>query len=254
MKKNVSLLSLKASVRLHDLVPHVLELLHDLPRRPVELLRYPRLDLPGQLRKLLTQAAVNDVPDRVVGRPEGEVVPAAQRRVVLPEVHLEVREKVGVLFGGEGNERADLAEHGDVQDHLLAARLHGGPAHGRHGVPEVEAASRVQLVGGSAPVGAISPRRQEAAACGVVLHLPRGVRGEPADKDVSKLVPAHDRVVVQRDARSDVPRDHVVREHVDLVVLPPVPAKVEALLGVPAVDPVPRRLHGDHKVRKFSTL
>ena len=58
--------------------------------------------------------------DGRVVRPEGHVVPPNQRERLLPaQKQLQVREELCVLLGGQGQQRADAAGDGGVQQELL---------------------------------------------------------------------------------------------------------------------------------------
>ncbi len=70
---------------------------------------------------LLAKPAVDDKFDREVVRAKREVVPAAQGRLLLSNMHLEVLEKVDVLAVGKGHQGADGARHGGVHEGFRAA-------------------------------------------------------------------------------------------------------------------------------------
>eukprot|EP00982_Pelagococcus_subviridis_P016708 31494-Pelagococcus_subviridis.AAC.25 len=89
---------------------------------------------------------------------------------------------------------------------------------------------------------------------GAPFSVPPDAFPPPRDEDVSKLVRARHRVVIERQRRGDVPRLDVVRDDDQREVLSFVLDEVEALLDVADVDAVAGRVHRRDEVWEVSVL
>lgn len=109
---------------LHE-IPHLLELLRDLRRGAVHVVRQLLLLSIRQRRVALAQVAVDRVAHGLEVGPVGQVVALAQRSELLPHKHLQVLEEGHLFLGARGGEGVDAARDGADQQHLLALRLEG---------------------------------------------------------------------------------------------------------------------------------
>mmetsp|Transcript_36613 Transcript_36613/g.81476 ORF Transcript_36613/g.81476 Transcript_36613/m.81476 type:complete len:230 (-) Transcript_36613:3346-4035(-) len=153
---------------LQDLVADVLQLLEHLTRAAVQLLRNAALLGSRQRGVLGAQVSIHCVLDREVRGAVRHVVAATQGGVLLPEVHLQVREEVNILPGREGVQRANAAHHSGIQNDLLAARLQACPLQRCDRVSDMEVDDVVQLVRCSVQ---LAQGLCQLAASRVLLHL-----------------------------------------------------------------------------------
>mmetsp|Transcript_14057 Transcript_14057/g.46181 ORF Transcript_14057/g.46181 Transcript_14057/m.46181 type:complete len:390 (-) Transcript_14057:39-1208(-) len=228
-----------------------LELAHNLSRRAFHGFRDAPLRVGAEACELLAEVAVHDILDGVIVRAVREVVSPAERGELLAHVHLELRRKVDILAGGEGEHGSDSAADGAVDEHLEAARLERRLGHPADGFADVELCDGDGFVCGAVERAL---RRREPSARGVVLHLLRDVLRQARDEDVAKLVAARHRVVVEHHPRRQPPWARLVRKDVHHVVLRLVPHKVEPFLDVPDVDALALRLDGANRVGKVFVL
>mmetsp|Transcript_22037 Transcript_22037/g.74111 ORF Transcript_22037/g.74111 Transcript_22037/m.74111 type:complete len:288 (+) Transcript_22037:62-925(+) len=203
-------------------VANVLELFGHLLGRAIQVLGDGCLRLGGQGAVLLAQVAVGRVLDRVEGGAVEHVVPAAQRGRLLAKVHLQVLEEVYVVLGGDGQQRPHCAHVGHKEDALGTPRgeLHALEAH--YDLAHVVLGHQVRLIG---------------RAVQVAVHVGRvggatGLRRQAEHEHVAELVRSGHRVVVQLARGGEVPRDGLVGEHGERVVLRAVAHPVEGLGGV----------------------
>lgn len=87
----------------------ILELLRHLGRGSLEIARDALLLRRLDRIELLAEITVDDVLHRIVVRPEGQMIPAAERRMLGSHVHLEVLKEIVILVAGERHEDAHSA-------------------------------------------------------------------------------------------------------------------------------------------------
>ena len=79
------------------------------------------------------------------GRAVVQVIPATQRRVLLPHVQLKVLEKIIVVRVLKRQQRANSTRHGRVEDALGPARRQDGLLQRQDGLSNVEVGQYVNL-------------------------------------------------------------------------------------------------------------
>mmetsp|Transcript_23153 Transcript_23153/g.78133 ORF Transcript_23153/g.78133 Transcript_23153/m.78133 type:complete len:545 (+) Transcript_23153:231-1865(+) len=223
---------------LQDARGELLELFGDLGGRSVEVVGYRLLLGGGQRVEERQVVAVDARLDGEVGGAEEELLAAAERRRLLPHVHLEGGEQLDVLARGEREQCADAAEEGRVEDHLGAARPERHLLQRRDRLAHVELHNLLRLGRRAVErkVVAAGARRHQRRVVRVVAHLAR----QAADEDVAELVGARERVRVERAGGGEPARRDVIGEDGERVVGALVVHKVEGL-GEVADDDALRR-------------
>mmetsp|Transcript_13607 Transcript_13607/g.31854 ORF Transcript_13607/g.31854 Transcript_13607/m.31854 type:complete len:212 (+) Transcript_13607:75-710(+) len=169
---------------LEDTVAEILQLLEHLARRPVELGRDRALRRHRQRRELLAQVAVRHILDGEEGRAEEHMVPAAEWRRLLTQVHLEMLEEVNVVSRAHREERADAAHICGVENHLVPGRREAFLLHRHHQFAHMELHHLIRLVCG-APQNAVGRRAH-------IIRLAISLSRKPHHKNIAEFVRACD--------------------------------------------------------------
>ena len=77
------------------------------------------------------------------------MIPAAQRRILAPHVHLQMLEKVVVLVGREGHQHAHRAGQAGVHQRVRAAGDERGLLQGEHRFADVKDGHALGLLAGT---------------------------------------------------------------------------------------------------------
>ena len=119
------------------------------------------------------------------------------------------------MLAARAHARTDRAHQRAVHEHLLAARLQRRTLQRHDHVADVKVHDVVDLVRCAVEQAALAGKL---AARRVLLDQCRRLGGQARDEDIAKLVAGGDSVVVERQARRQVPRRDVIRKLVQLVV------------------------------------
>ena len=138
-------------VPLHELVLRVLELLHDLPRRPLHLIgdSLPRLVRETPVR--FAEVAVDDVLHRAVERPVRLRIPPGRSWHLGADVGLKRRVELDVLPRRERDKCANPSGDGDVYEGLGTAGHEARAGERRDDLANVVRAERLEFGRGVLP-------------------------------------------------------------------------------------------------------